>query len=89
MWLNAYGASNHRVYIGTNKAKVTEATPKSPEHQEKITEDGNVHYLKESLKSGTMYCWRVDAELTTRLLTKETCGRFKRREHRQPMLNFK
>ena len=63
MWLNAYGAKVHHVYFGTNKAKVTDATPKSPEHKAKITEDGNIHYITENLASGSTYYWRVDAEL--------------------------
>ncbi|KAL9951207.1 hypothetical protein ACROYT_G043829 [Oculina patagonica] len=63
MWLNAFGASIHHVYFGTNKAKVAEATPKSPEYSAKITSDGNVYYLSESLQPGSTYYWRVDAEI--------------------------
>ena len=63
MWLNAYGATVHHVYFGTNKAKVTDATPKSSEHKAKITEDGNVYYLNEQLVSESTYYWRVDAEI--------------------------
>ena len=70
MWLNAYGASTHRVYLGMNKAKVADATPRSPEHQAKIGDEGNVHYLTETLKSGTTYYWRVDAEIDEKITYK-------------------
>ncbi|KAJ7389485.1 hypothetical protein OS493_031457 [Desmophyllum pertusum] len=63
MWLNAFGASIHHVYFGTNKATVADATPTAPEHQAKITSEGNVHYLTESLNPGSTYYWRVDAEI--------------------------
>ena len=67
MWLNAYGATTHHVYCGTNKAKVADATPKSAEYQTKITDDGNVHYLKDSLTLGVTYYWRVDAEMIEKI----------------------
>lgn len=63
MWLNAFGALTHHVYFGTNKAKVADASPNSAEYKAKIADDGNVYYLKESLRSGSTYYWRVDAEL--------------------------
>ena len=63
MWLNAFGASTHRVYLGRNKTTVADATPTSLEHQAKITSKGNVHYLTESLNPGSTYHWRVDAEI--------------------------
>ena len=63
MWLNAFGASTHRVYFGTNQATVAEATPTSSEYSEKITNDGNVYYLSRSLEPGSTYYWRVDAEI--------------------------
>ena len=65
MWLNALGASTHRVYFGTNKAAVTSATKTSPEHQEKIIGDGNVHYLSTPLSPRSTYYWRVDAQVGT------------------------
>ncbi|KAL9965293.1 hypothetical protein ACROYT_G029070 [Oculina patagonica] len=70
MWLNAFGASTHHVYFGTNKAKVAEATPKSPEYGAKITSNGNVHYLSESLQPGFTYYWRVDAEVDDKIIYK-------------------
>ena len=63
MWLNAFGASTHHVYFGTDKEKVADATPTSAEYQAKITDEGNVHYLPEALKGGSTYYWRVDAEI--------------------------
>ena len=63
MWLNAFGASTHHVYFGTDKAKVADATPTSPEYQAKVTTDANVYYLSESLQAGSTYYWRVDAEM--------------------------
>ena len=63
MWLNAFNASIHLVYFGTNKAAVAEATPTSPEYREKITSDGNVYYLWRNLEPGSTYYWRVDAEI--------------------------
>ena len=63
MWLNAYRASTHYVYFGTNQATVAAATPTSPEYREKITGDGNVYYLPGSLQPGSSYYWRVDAEI--------------------------
>ncbi|KAL9965297.1 hypothetical protein ACROYT_G029075 [Oculina patagonica] len=70
MWLNAFGASTHHVYFGTDKAKVADATPNSPEYQAKITSDGNVHYLSESLSAGSTYYWRVDAEMDEKTIYK-------------------
>ena len=67
MWLNAYGATTHPVYFGTNKAKVADATSESAEYQMKITDDGNVHYLKESLTSGVTYYWHVGAEFNEKI----------------------
>ena len=49
--------------FGTNKATVADATPTSPEHQAKITSEGIVHYLTESLNPGSTYYWRVEAEI--------------------------
>ena len=71
MWLNAFSASTHRVYFGTNKAAVASATTTSPEHRENITSDGNVYYLP-TLMSSTMYHWRVDAvvDATSNLIYK-------------------
>ena len=63
MWLNAFGASIHHVYFGTNKTNVTDAIPTSTEYQANITDDGNVYYLPESLRPGSIYYWRVDAEI--------------------------
>ena len=63
MWLNAFGASTHHVYFGTNQANVGEAPPTSSEYSEKITSDGNVYYLSRSLEPGSTYYWRVDAEI--------------------------
>ena len=63
MWLNAFNASIHYVYFGTNQAAVAEATPMSSEYREKITSNGNVHYLRGSLEPGFTYYWRVDAEI--------------------------
>lgn len=63
MWLNAFGASTHHVYFGMNQATVAEATPMSPEYREKISSDGNVYYLSGRLEPGSIYYWRVDAEI--------------------------
>ena len=63
MWLNAFGASTHRVYFGTNKATVAEATLTSPEYSEKIASNGNEYYLSRSLEPGFTYYWRMDAEI--------------------------
>ena len=63
MWLNAFGASTHHVYFSTEKEKVADATPTSAEYQRKITDEGNVHYLPEALIGGSIYYWRVDAEI--------------------------
>ena len=67
MWLNAYGVSTHHVYFGTKKndcfrsnIKVTRAS--SEDHQ-----DGNVYSLMENLQSGTIYYWRVDAEIDNKI----------------------
>lgn len=62
MWLNAFGASTHHVYFGTDKSKVADASRNSAEYKEKITADGNVYYLKVNLSSRSTYYWRVDAE---------------------------
>lgn len=64
MWLNAYKASIHHVYFGTDRANVTSATPASAEYKERIIDNGNVHYLTESLLKGSTYYWRVDAVIT-------------------------
>jgi len=63
MWLNAFGASTHHVYFGMNQATVAEATPMSPEYREKISSDDNVYYLSGRLEPGSIYYWRVDAEI--------------------------
>ena len=70
MWLNAFGVSTHHVYFGTDKTKVADATLKSPEYQTKVTTDGNVHYLSESLRGGFTYYWRVDAEVDEKTIYK-------------------
>ncbi len=70
MWLNAFGASTHHVYFGTNKAKVAHAIQKSPEYKAMVTSDGNVHYLLESLSAGSTYYWRVDAEMDEKTIYK-------------------
>ena len=61
MWLNAYGCDTHHVYLGTTNAAVKDADDKSTEFLGTVT-DGNVMYLKETLKVGEKYFWRVDAE---------------------------
>lgn len=63
MWLNAYNASIHRVYFGTNMTNVSNATPTSAEHKARITDEGNVYYFSESLEGDSTYYWRVDAEI--------------------------
>ena len=70
MWLNAFGASTHHVYFGTNKVTVTEATPESTEYSANITSDGNVYYFSESLEPGFSYFWRVDAEIDDKTIYK-------------------
>ena len=70
MWLNAYKASIHHVYFGTDRANVTSATPASAEHKDRIIDNGNVHYLTESLLKGSTYYWRVDAVITAATIHK-------------------
>ena len=70
MWLNAYGATTHHVCFETDEAKIADATPKSPEHREVVTEDGNVYYLNENLTSGSAYYWRVDAVMNDKMTYK-------------------
>lgn len=64
MWLNAYGASVHRVYLGTDRDEVRTATPSSPEYRGEVSNEGNVFYLNTSLDANTQYFWRVDAEVS-------------------------
>lgn len=68
MWLNAYGASTHHVYFGTNKANVADASRNSAEYKAKITGDDNVYYLapRQKLSRGATYYWRVDAEIDSK-----------------------
>lgn len=56
MWLNAYGARKHSVYLG----KSVDAL----EYQETLNDGDNVFYFKESLEAGSTYHWRVDAEFS-------------------------
>ena len=64
MWLNAYGASVHRVYFGTSREGVSRATPDSPEYQGLVENESNVFHLKISLDPNKEYYWRVDAEVS-------------------------
>ena len=63
MWLNGYEASIHRVYLGTSKARVANATPESPEYRGSVMDGGNVVHLKTTPEPQTQYFWRVDAEV--------------------------
>ena len=56
MWLNAYGAEKHQVYLG----KALQAL----EYRETLSKGSNVFYLKEPLEPNHTYYWRVDAELS-------------------------
>ena len=56
MWLNAYGAKKHRVYLGKS--------PQALKYQETLNDECNVFYLEESLEPGETYYWRVDTELS-------------------------
>ena len=57
MWLNAYGAKRHRVYLGK--------TVQAMENHETLTDGSNVLYLKDPLEPNQTYFWRVDAELSS------------------------
>jgi hypothetical protein len=57
MWLNAYGAKKHRLYLGKSVHAL--------KYQETLNDESNIFYLKESLEPGQKYYWRVDAELSS------------------------
>ena len=79
MWLNALDATTHHVYFGTSKTKVANATPKSAELQETMTNNGNQRYLspKMRLKPRKTYYWRVDAVINKPTVYKGDVWSFK------------
>jgi len=60
MWLQAYNAVSHKIYFGTNKTTVTNATTASAEFKGALTGQKNVYTLP-ALFAGTSYFWRIDA----------------------------
>ena len=70
MWLNAYGANTHHVYMGHTQEAVSNASPESAEYKGVVAGGGNVFYFKESLQPRTEYFWRVDAELSADVVYK-------------------
>ncbi len=56
-WIPGYSAETHDVYLGTDKAAVTNATTSSPEFKQN---QPDATYTPASLEKGTTYYWRID-----------------------------
>ena len=69
MWLQGYNAVSHKIYFGTNKTTVTNATTASAEFKGALTGQKNV-YILPALTTGTTYFWRVDAVMADNSVAK-------------------
>ena len=57
-WSGGFGVTSYDVYLGTDAAAVTAATPASPEY---IGNQTATAYLPSGLASGIAHFWRIDA----------------------------
>lgn len=62
MWLGAYKAERHLLYIGTSEKAVEKAGKNDAEFRGSFEGQRNVFSFKKSLPTGTEVFWRVDAE---------------------------
>ena len=73
-WESAKDAVAHRIYFGTDKKAVANATEKSPEFKGKLTSN---QFELGKLYSGTKYYWRVDELDAKGIVTLGTVWSFK------------